>query len=121
MSKIEMPERLEPWCQLVQKVLSDEFKEPLVNFRKISEKIVMKIFLRAGVIFPFSDITFYLKRLEFFDKEQRDLIISSLETTALETGVFLDDIEEAKQIISELYNFIQELQSVSTQNSEVKT
>ena len=52
---MEMPERLEPWCRLVQTVLAEEFGEPPTNFRKVAEKIVMKIFLRAGVIFPFSE------------------------------------------------------------------
>ena len=55
MSEMKMPERLEPWCKLVQTVLAEEFDEPPVNLRKVSEKIVMKIFLRAGVVFPFSD------------------------------------------------------------------
>jgi len=54
---MKMPEKLEPWCQLVQEVLAEEFKEPPVNFRKVSEKIVMKIFLRAGVVWPFSAST----------------------------------------------------------------
>jgi hypothetical protein len=50
-----MPEKLEPWCRLVQEVLSEEFNEPPLNFRVVSEKIVMKIFLRAGVVWPFLD------------------------------------------------------------------
>jgi len=51
----EMPERLEPWCQLVQTILAEEFDVPPVNVRKLSEKIIMKVFLRMGVVFPFSD------------------------------------------------------------------
>ena len=57
------------------------------------------------------DISSWLKAFQFFDREQRDLIVSSLETTALETGVFLDDIEEAKQTVYRLYDFIEKLQS----------
>lgn len=46
--KAEISDRLESYIQLVQKILSEEFREPPVNFRKLSEKIIKKLLLRAG-------------------------------------------------------------------------
>jgi len=33
----------EPYIQIVQRILSEEFKEPAVNFRVISEKIITEL------------------------------------------------------------------------------